>query len=85
MNWVSKAEADKVACTFSASTASAHRLLTIKITLAELNNDLHGLDQLLKYKKRMRKLWQETRDPECKKVVNWVSKSIRCMTPDKGT
>jgi hypothetical protein len=32
----------------------------------------------------MRKLWQETRDPGCKKTVNWVSKSIRCMTRKKA-
>jgi hypothetical protein len=31
----------------------------------------------------MRKLWQETRDPGCKKTVNWVSKSIRRMTRKK--
>jgi hypothetical protein len=29
-------------------------------------------------------LWQETRDPGCKKAVNWVSKSIRCMTRKKA-
>jgi hypothetical protein len=28
----------------------------------------------------MRKLWQETGDPGCKKAVNWVSKSIRRIT-----
>jgi hypothetical protein len=39
---------------------------------------------LLKYKKRMRKLWQETRDPGCKKTVIWVSKSIRRMTRKKA-
>jgi hypothetical protein len=59
-------EADKAARTFAASIASAYRLSKSKITLSELNNDLPGLDRLLKYKKRMRKLWQETRDPECK-------------------
>jgi hypothetical protein len=32
----------------------------------------------------MRKLWQETRVPECKKTVNWVSKSIRRMTRKKA-
>jgi hypothetical protein len=73
-------ETDKVARAFTASTASTYRLSTSKITLSELNSDLPGLDQLLKYKKRMRKLWQETRDPGCKKAVNWVSKAIRRMT-----
>jgi hypothetical protein len=62
----------------------SYRLSTIKITLSELNNDLPGLDRLLKYKKRTRKLWQETKDPGCKKAVNWVSKSIRCMTQKKA-
>jgi hypothetical protein len=32
----------------------------------------------------MRKLWQETRDPGCKKTVNWVLKSIRRMTCKKA-
>jgi hypothetical protein len=59
----SGAEADKAVRAFTASIASAYRLSTSKITLSELNNDLSGLDRLLKYKKRMRKLWQETRDP----------------------
>jgi hypothetical protein len=54
------------------------------MTLSELNNDLPGLDRLSKYKKRMRKLWQETRDPRCKKTVNWISKSIRRMTLKKA-
>jgi hypothetical protein len=62
----SGAEADKAASAFTASIASAYRLSTSKFTLSELNNYLPGLDRLLKYKKRMRKLWQETRDPGCK-------------------
>jgi hypothetical protein len=32
----------------------------------------------------MRKLWQETRDPEYKTAVNWVSKAIRRMTRKKA-
>jgi hypothetical protein len=32
----------------------------------------------------MKKLQQETRDPGCKKAVNWVWKSIRCMTRKKS-
>jgi hypothetical protein len=73
-------EADNAARAFTASIASAYRLSTCKITLADLNSDLPGLDRLLKYKKKMRKLFQETRGPGCKKAVNWVSKSIRRMT-----
>jgi hypothetical protein len=75
----SGAEADKAARSFTASIASECRLSTSTITMSELNNDLPGLDRLLKYKKRMRKLWQETRDPGCKMTVNWVSKTIRLM------
>jgi hypothetical protein len=74
------AKTGKAASTFTVSLASAYGLSTSKITLSELNNDLPGLDRLLKYKNRTRKLWQETRDPGCKKAVNWVSKSIRRMT-----
>jgi hypothetical protein len=77
-------EADKAACAFTASIASAYRLSTSKITVSELNNDLSGLDRLLKYRKRMRKLWQETRDPGCKTEVNWVSKAIRRMARKKA-
>jgi hypothetical protein len=43
-------EADKAAREFSASTASAYRLSTSKITLLDLNNDLPGLDRLLRHK-----------------------------------
>jgi hypothetical protein len=32
----------------------------------------------------MRKLWQETRDPVCKNVVNWISKTILLMTWKKA-
>jgi hypothetical protein len=55
-------------------------LSTGKITLLDINNDLPGLDQLLKYKQKLRKMWQETRDPACKTAVNWVTKQIRKMT-----
>jgi hypothetical protein len=70
-------EADKAAREFSSSIASAYRLSTSKITLLDLNNDLPGLDRSLRHKQRLRKLWQETRDPACKAAVNWVSKAIR--------
>jgi hypothetical protein len=54
------------------------------ITLLDLNNDLPGLDRLLKHKQRLRKLWQETRDPACKTALNWVSKAIRRKTRKKA-
>ncbi|PNF41415.1 hypothetical protein B7P43_G14387 [Cryptotermes secundus] len=77
-------EADKAARDFAASIASAYRLSTSKVTLSDINNDLPGLDRLIKYKQRLRKLWQETRDPACKTAVNWVTKSIRRMTRKKA-
>jgi hypothetical protein len=52
-------EADKAASEFSASIASAYRLSTSKITLLDLNNELPGLDRLLRHKQRLRKLSQE--------------------------
>jgi hypothetical protein len=78
-------ESDKAARNFAASIASAYRLATNKVTLLDINNYIPGLDRLLKNKRRLRKLWQETRDPEFKTVVNWVTKSIRRMTRKKGT
>jgi hypothetical protein len=63
-------EADKVGCDFT-----AYRLATNKVTLSDINNDIPGLDRLLKHKQRLRKLWQETRDPACKTAVKGVTKS----------
>jgi hypothetical protein len=79
-----KSGVEAAARDFTASVASAYRLSTCKITLSGLNNNLPGLDRLLKYKKRMRKLWQETRDPGCKTAANWVSKAVRRMTRKKA-
>jgi hypothetical protein len=70
-------EADEAVRDFRASIASAYRLLTSKISLLDVNDDLPGLVQLLKHKRRLRKMWQETRDSASKTVVNWVTKSIR--------
>jgi hypothetical protein len=77
-------EADKAARDFTASVASAFRLSTSKVTLSDINNDLPGLDRLLKHKRRLRKLWQETRDPACKTAVNWVAKTMTKMTRKKA-
>jgi hypothetical protein len=76
-------EADKAVRDLTASIASVYRLSTSKITLLDINNDLPGLDRLLKHKQRLRKLWQETKDPACKAEVNGVSKAIRRMTRKK--
>jgi hypothetical protein len=46
---------------------------------SEVNPELPGLDRLLKQKHRLRKLWQETRDPDCKTAVNWAKNAIRRM------
>jgi hypothetical protein len=73
----SGAETDKAARDFTVSTASAYRLSTSKVTLSDTNSDLQ-------HKQRLRKLWQETRDPGCKAAVNWVMKSIRRMTCRKA-
>jgi hypothetical protein len=75
--------AHKAARDFTTSVASAYRLSTNKVTLSDSNNDIPGLDLLLKHKQRLRKLWQETRDPACKTAVNWVSGAIRRMTRKK--
>jgi hypothetical protein len=77
-------EADKAARGFTASIASAYRLSTSKVTLLDINNDIPGLGRLLKHKRRLRKLWQETRDPGCKAAVNRVAKEIRRLTRRKA-
>jgi hypothetical protein len=77
-------EADWAARDLTSSIASAYRLATSKVTLSYINNNIPGLDRLLKYKRRLRKLGQETRDPACKTAVNWVTKSIRRMTRKKA-
>jgi hypothetical protein len=76
-------ETDKEARDFTAFISSAYRLATSKITLTALSMDLPGLDRVFNYKKRIRKLWQETRDPGCKAEVNRFSKAIRLMIRKK--
>jgi hypothetical protein len=63
-------EADKAAHNFITCIASVYRLSTRKITLLDMNNDLRGVDRLLKYMQRLREMWQETRDPACKIALN---------------
>jgi hypothetical protein len=77
-------DAKEIARKFAASIASAYRLSTNKITPSELNEELPELDRLLQLKHRLRKLWQETKDPACKTAVNWVTKIIRRMTRKKA-
>jgi hypothetical protein len=80
----SRVEADKAERALRANIASSYRLSTSKITLSELNNDLPGLNRLLRYYKTIRKYWQQTRDPGYKKAVNWVSNSIRNRSRKKA-
>jgi hypothetical protein len=77
-------EADKVACNFRASIASAYMMANSKVTFLDINNKIPGLDRLLKYKGKLRKLWLEIRNPACKTAVNWIMKSIRRMTQGKA-
>jgi len=74
---------DRAACNFAVSVATAYRLSTRKITLSELNNQLPELDRFLQLKRRLRKLWHETRDPACETAFNWITKNIRRMSRRK--
>jgi hypothetical protein len=77
-------EVDKAARDCTASVALAYRLSTRKITLSYLNKYLPGIKSLLKHRRRLRILWQVTRDPACKTALNWVAKTIRRMTGRKA-
>jgi ribosomal protein L20A (L18A) len=73
-------ESHIAACDFATSIASAYtRLSTKTIKISGHIRSPSGLESLLEHKKRLRKLWQETRDPPCKTAVNWVTKIIRRM------
>jgi hypothetical protein len=72
--------AERAACNFASSIASAYRLSTRKITLSKLNNELPELDLLLQLKRKLRKLCHKNVDPACKTAINWVTKTIRRMT-----
>jgi hypothetical protein len=74
---------EKAARNFAASIASAYSLSTNKFTLSEIYEELPELDRLLQFKHRLRKLWQENRNPACKMAVNWVINTIRRMTRKK--
>jgi hypothetical protein len=65
--------AEKAARDFAVSVASAYRLLARKTTISDWKCEIHGLDRLLKRKRKLRKLWQETRDPAYKMAVNLVT------------
>jgi hypothetical protein len=70
---------------FTAPIAAAYRLARSRVTLSGINNhDLPGSVHLLKHKQRLKKLWQETRDPACKTSVSWAKKTIRKMSCRKA-
>jgi hypothetical protein len=77
-------EVDKAACDFIACIASAYRQSTSKIILSGLNKKRHGLESLLKYKRKLKNLWKVTRDPACKTALNWVAKNIGRLTHGKA-
>jgi hypothetical protein len=80
INWE---EAETAARNFTASISSAYRLPTSRFTLSDLNKYLPGLKSLLKHKRKLRKLWQVTRNPACKTALNWVAKTIRRMAVER--
>jgi hypothetical protein len=59
--------------------ASAYRLSTRRTTILDHKYEIPGVDSLLKHKRKLRKLWRETRTPTCKTAVNWVAQNIRRM------
>jgi hypothetical protein len=69
-------EADNAARDFAAYIASAYRMSTKTTSISDRNRGSSSLETLFKHKKRLRKLWQETRDPACKTAMNWVTKTI---------
>jgi hypothetical protein len=73
-------EADKAAHGFAASIASAYRVSTKTTTISNRNRGSSSLERLFKHKQKLRKLWQETRDPARKTAVNCVSKTIKRIT-----
>lgn len=75
--------ADEAASNFTASVASKYWLRSSKITLSDINNDLHGPELFLRHKERLRKLWHETGDTGLKTAVIRVTKTIRRMTRSK--
>jgi hypothetical protein len=69
-------EAERTASAVMTSVASTYRLWAHKLTLSDMINEPSGLDHFLHLKRRLRKLWHETRDPSCKTALNWVTKTI---------
>jgi len=72
-------EAEEAVSTFIASVASAYRLPTRKLTLSDPNSAPSDLDHFLHLKRRLRRLWQETRDAACKTTLHWVTNTVHRM------
>jgi hypothetical protein len=64
---------------FTTNITSAYRLSTRKITILDRKYEVPGLDLLLKHKRKLRKLWKETRDRAYKTAINWITRNIRRM------
>jgi hypothetical protein len=72
-------EADKEARDFAVTVVSAYRLSARKTTILDRKYEIHVLDALSNYIKKLRKLWQVTTGPACKTVVNCVTRNVRRM------
>jgi hypothetical protein len=70
-------EVDKAARDFAVSIASAFKL-------SNKTTGPSGLERLLEHKKRLRKLWQETRNPVWKTAVNWAIKIISRVVRERS-
>jgi hypothetical protein len=46
-----------------------------KITILDRKYEIPGLDHLFNHEGKLRKLWQEIRNPACKTAVNWVTRN----------
>jgi hypothetical protein len=55
-------KSDEAARDFATSVVSAYKLST-KTTTSDRDRSSSSLERLLKHKQRLRKLWQETRNP----------------------
>jgi hypothetical protein len=77
-------QADKAAQDFAAFLALAYSLSTRKTTKLDQKYEMSGLYNLLKHKRKVRKLWQETKDPKCKMAVDWVTHNMRRMVWKTG-
>jgi hypothetical protein len=63
-------KADKDTHNFAASIASAYRISTRKTTILDRKYEISSLNRLLEHERKLRKLWQETMDPDCKTAIN---------------